>query len=251
MAVQAIPRGDRCRSATRGSPAPHRCSFVRCRRSSCQRAFERRAAGRRRHEVMPTIGASRAAALARCRPRPRTATERTIARKIESALMILTAVCAASSWSDFMITIRPASGPSLCWRRCAEADPVAELLDERAQVEHDVAVRRRQGVPLSLDDVDQRLVRLAVRLLPERLHRPGARGACPPRGPRARADRRRSEPRAASRPEAASAWSSAATSTFAYSWSTMYTDSACRISWILEQARARRHPRCRSRAPAA
>ena len=60
-------------------------------------------------------------------------------------------------------------GPEPLLETPAEADLVAELLDQRPEVEHDVAVRRRQAVRMAVDDGDQLLVSPAVRLLPEGL----------------------------------------------------------------------------------
>ena len=50
-----------------------------------------------------------------------------------------------------------------------QADAVGQLLDERLQVEHDLALGGLEELALVVDDADERLVRPAVRLLPERL----------------------------------------------------------------------------------
>ena len=54
--------------------------------------------------------------------------------------------------------------------RLGQADAVGQLLDDRRQVEHDVALSRLEELALVVDDADEGLVRPAVRLLPERLH---------------------------------------------------------------------------------
>ncbi len=69
-----------------------------------------------------------------------------------------------------MITMRPASGPrrsSTC--ASVQADAVGQLVDERRQVEHDVPLGGLHELTFVVDDTDERLVRPAVRLLPERL----------------------------------------------------------------------------------
>ena len=81
--------------------------------------------------------------------------------------------CESATWSRPKLGLRIALGLALLdclLGLLLEADPVGELEDDRAQVEDDLSVLRRDLLVLALEDRDQLGVGDAVGVRPERLH---------------------------------------------------------------------------------
>ena len=95
------------------------------------------------------------------------------ARNIDSLRMSSTAVWHRPQLIRFHDHDATASGlEALCDLLLTEPDASCQLLDERLQVEHDVPFPRADELALVVDDTDECLARLAVRLLPEPLTQP-------------------------------------------------------------------------------